>query len=727
MGADIQLPVLQDGLIRDISSSFTSFLSCTYVPYFLISAIQDEVYQTSKVMQKQLVNIPDVIRAAHGSCARVLDKHMGMASLSAWRLSIWGGIISTGEAGSQLAGEMHDLLHTSHAAVSCLLAKVGATREAVGELLISAASGRELAQVGVSQGNLPRVYRFLMTQAGFPVLRHRMDVAMCDFRAAENLQNQIPSIRPWLSSLAAALWRFPECLNGEVIVARMFAEMNAGGEPKCQILMAAWVLLLIAQNGNLARVMLVEAAHMKDDQKLMWINWMPILFSQKLRPPVPFLISLFAFNPALFLVMLKHVQCKRLVADGPYFIELIDAMKQCPQMRSRPDFEAAFEFVKACDEDIELLHNVATAHNRLYGILVKNIVELPDGFETIDELVTFCEQHPPVLRTDVRVPDFPGLPGFRFPGMSHGVVSMTLDADGTKEAVLTALTTRGAFTTFLLVHPGIHRISRNEALFMAAIAKYIHSHPSSCTKQFFCYYPDSFLVHQRLMMVEAKPAMTFRELTGALSISTELIGRWRRNSPFVHVPQAIVELRDLPIPKTALLEWALLSCEGSQSNFTFIRQSFACHLAVYLALHHIFGARPSQSPSPLFFEGGQRLAIPGFLDLTGRTTHLPLTDQIGTLLPKYVLTGSFATSWHAIMNSMWKNINKFRIFMLAFMERTETPEGVDASLKKIKKLASHVGEDMDKSDDPFEFAILDHLIDCSNNAFRAQLGRIGWI
>jgi hypothetical protein len=41
-------------------------------------------------------------------------------------------------------------------------------------------------------------------------------------------------------------------------------------------------------------------------------------------------------------------------------------------------------------------------------------------------------------------------------------------------------------------------------------------------------------------------------------------------------------------------------------------------------------------------------------------------------------------------------------------------------------MASLIGEDTDKCDDPFDFALFDHLVDTSNTAFKAQMAKVEW-
>jgi hypothetical protein len=47
-------------------------------------------------------------------------------------------------------------------------------------------------------------------------------------------------------------------------------------------------------------------------------------------------------------------------------------------------------------------------------------------------------------------------------------------------------------------------------------------------------------------------------------------------------------------------------------------------------------------------------------------------------------------------------------------------------LERVKQLAVQETTDTGKTDDQFPFAVLDHLIETSNNAFHAQTVKVGW-
>jgi hypothetical protein len=201
-------------------------------------------------------------------------------------------------------------------------------------------------------------------------------------------------------------------------------------------------------------------------------------------------------------------------------------------------------------------------------------------------------------------------------------------------------------------------------------------------------------------------------------------------------PAGVRRARQNELSKTLFLDWFLRGAQGSRSNFLYLRQSFASHLAALAALHVVFSPRPSPEPCLAVIEDRQRVLFPGFFELAAYqgqvrefAVHLPLTEQIGEALPAYVLKGSFATSWHTVVGEVARDIDKLRIMLHVFLETQEhrCPEAIEARVARVTKMAQQIGEDTDKYDDPFQFALFDHLVECSATALAAQMIRTGWI
>jgi hypothetical protein len=140
----------------------------------------------------------------------------------------------------------------------------------------------------------------------------------------------------------------------------------------------------------------------------------------------------------------------------------------------------------------------------------------------------------------------------------------------------------------------------------------------------------------------------------------------------------------------------------------------------------ILGSQPL--PSVLSFDVRQKVCIPGSLDGMTRIVELTLSDQIQKLLPKFVLKGLFSTSWMAAVNSISKTLTKLTLLLNTLVAQEELQKVPVASvLARAKQLAVQETTDTGKTDDQFPFAMLDHLIETSNNAFHAQAVKVGWV
>jgi hypothetical protein len=186
------------------------------------------------------------------------------------------------------------------------------------------------------------------------------------------------------------------------------------------------------------------------------------------------------------------------------------------------------------------------------------------------------------------------------------------------------------------------------------------------------------------------------------------------------------ERRKLEISNDLLLNWFLRGSEGNKQTFFYLRAFFASHLASVSVFQLILGSQ--LVPSVLFFDDRQKVCIPGSLDGMTGIVELPLSDQIQRLLPKFVLKGSFSTSWMAAVNSISKTLTKLALLLNTFVAEEKQQKVPAASvLARVKQLAMQETTDTRKTDDQFQFAVMDHLIETSNNAFHAQAVKVGWV
>jgi hypothetical protein len=91
------------------------------------------------------------------------------------------------------------------------------------------------------------------------------------------------------------------------------------------------------------------------------------------------------------------------------------------------------------------------------------------------------------------------------------------------------------------------------------------------------------------------------------------------------------------------------------------------------------------------------------------------------------LKGSSTETWHIAVNSRVKHLPKFGLLMTALMRETAQPAQMHLPIEIIEVMAVQMGEDTDKTDDPFHLAFLEHLIECPNTMFKCQMRRIDWL
>jgi hypothetical protein len=426
----------------------------------------------------------------------------------------------------------------------------------------------------------------------------------------------------------------------------------------------------------------------------------------------------------------NDIRFRNVIQDPQYLSTLTEALK--PADRSLADFEQFIDFVQKCHKDIELYDHACRGHYTLTTLLVADRARDPlppeaaDISRTFSDLVAFCACNPPVFRTTQKCPDCFSLTGVRFPWIGQPAVRVAIEADGSKEAVLRLLTLRGDSRQFLLLSPSLYRFTQREFYLVQTFSKIIQTHPTACTRQHFVYYPNSYLVHRRLLIVDARPGTTFRDIVRPWALCELLADSARRVVEPGLSPQSVRERRSLNIRDDLLLEWLIRGSESNKSNFLFLRSSFASHLAVVSAFQLLFGAHPL--PPVLFMDDRQRICIPGSIGGASIVMHLPLTDQIQRMLPGFVLRGSFASTWQTVVNAIHKNVTKLTICLTALLPQDTAKRPSSRSMiMRVEKASVQTAREATKSDDEFPFKLLDHLIDISSNAFPAQTIRFGWV
>jgi hypothetical protein len=224
-------------------------------------------------------------------------------------------------------------------------------------------------------------------------------------------------------------------------------------------------------------------------------------------------------------------------------------------------------------------------------------------------------------------------------------------------------------------------------------------------------------------LFECTGVATFREIIPPIQIVRALDGN---PVEIGFAPKSNVERQTHRCQPGKLREWFVRGIDGSKSNFLFMRAAFAASIAAAAAMHEMFGSNGFEIAPFMFANDRQRVFEPAFVAQKERTSHfLPLTNQIVALLPRFVLEGSFTTAWNTLVTGMADKIDKIRVVLTALLpEKDET--FVEDVERRIEKLAVKIVEG-EPTDTYFPFDLIEHMIDNSNNVWKAQTKRFGWL
>jgi hypothetical protein len=146
--------------------------------------------------------------------------------------------------------------------------------------------------------------------------------------------------------------------------------------------------------------------------------------------------------------------------------------------------------------------------------------------------------------------------------------------------------------------------------------------------------------------------------------------------------------------------------EGSKIAFLFARQSFAAHLAAFSYLRFLFGVKLATPPGIEFFGDRLRSTMPGFFQLPdGGMPQLPITPTVREFLPRYVLKGTFTTTFLTMGEAMNRHSGKVATVLAALWPDEKWQDGVKKVLKRAEHMAGVISEEGDKTDDPFPSAL----------------------
>jgi hypothetical protein len=484
--------------------------------------------------------------------------------------------------------------------------------------------------------------------------------------------------------------------------------------------LAFLILVLLQKDPSLERHFLSPTEQMSEDQKRLWIQLLPQLFIVCPKLQLSFLRFLLQASPANFLVQFRDIECRGIIKDQEHFTVLKEAFIQKPNDRYQRDISLFCSFLDRCKDDLEKLDRSVEALEILFRYLALGRFEAiseRSHFGNIDDVLAFCEASPPVFKPSHPFPEFFSLYGIKAPLFGHGTNRMILEADGTHEALIRLIPFYGESRVVTLVSPRLYRFSQAEYFVLINLARMFHNHASCVTRAFFVSYPESYMIHPRLLAIDTAAVVSFRDIAQPYNFLRLLL-----------VANAGGSGRDVParagLPDDLFLNWAIRGADGNRANFLFCRQGIASHYAAISCLQVIFRPTINLVPPILFGVDRQRVMYPGMLLGVSMAVFPPLTDQIRRYLPDFVLRGTFTATWHAVAMAMAKNIPKVQMLVEALLPAERSHAALPL---RIERTAVAVSNDTDKSDVIWAFDLVDHLIECSTNVMRADSTRLAWI
>ena len=117
--------------------------------------------------------------------------------------------------------------------------------------------------------------------------------------------------------------------------------------------------------------------------------------------------------------------------------------------------------------------------------------------------------------------------------------------------------------------------------------------------------------------------------------------------------------------------------------------------------------------------------VPELTKSNRRVVYLPFTKTIKSFISDFVLKGTFSTVWHIVFDSIQANSEKFAIFYNALIDPNE--KVTNALIQRATLLSTLEDIDTDKEDEPFQIAIIDHLIKTSGDVCNSQEMGFAWI
>ena len=406
------------------------------------------------------------------------------------------------------------------------------------------------------------------------------------------------------------------------------------------------------------------------------------------------------------------------------------------------EYDSTMAWGRKCEQDILDYQKKLTLYMKLSECFAAG-KDPSDAIlnETGQDYVSFCEQNPPYFKTDYQIISADTYTSFKIPSLNDYFYAY-IDAKGDKEATIEFINTEGTHSKCILSSNLLYQISYNEMLFLKCLNKLFDNHPSAKQKSKFLSIQQIYIyyIHKNLVLVQKNgatlPTITQRNRIAELArIHAAKRGSQSQTEPTG--PAEILERkdyqnRDRELEKNTqlkLFKWVADAANGNSTDFIVMRQSLCSNLAAISAIKFLFKSSFSQYQSFIFTNDRLTLFTTDYTTYRNRVVHLPFTETIKSIFPDFMLQGSFATTWQIVMDSIARNQDRVFLFIAGILNQKEI-DGQIAIAKDVCDRASLLqtaqSEETEKEGDPFPFALIDHLIQTSTDAFTCQEIGFSW-
>ncbi|KAK8858159.1 hypothetical protein M9Y10_013260 [Tritrichomonas musculus] len=708
----------------------TSFISPSFTPMYFKTSLYEEIHLYLKVYMDQDINFDEFSRISKLIWIKSLDRPTSMVSNFSWRFSILEDFLANGSSFEKNINipEVQKIIKYNHEINARLLAQADCVRYSLKQCeKAECYSASDILKI--TNRNLPRIMTFLTKNPKFTSIYCDTLIMLRDFKTMI-MQLSTPNVtrRQRLTLYLSMILYFPKLINKKMTLNYLFMELG-NSESVDKYLVLSLIIKLTKNDEEMKNNFANFFSQLSKDQYDLFLEWLPPLFKACENLPISFMVTLMDYNTPYFLLQLHHLKNSRLIYDKAYFAELNNSMKKKKDVIY--EFESSLEFAKTTEEDINKMFTAIKAIRLFYIGLIKgrSNLEIPEDlsvyFKNFEELTDFVDKHPPVFQTDVKMTEYVSLLGFRFPKTTQNVLRIKIESGNSNEAHIKYTTIRGETKSFLLVPLHIYKLTYNEYILTNILNKMV-MYRNECSS--LIYYPQAFLIHPMLLLVNAPEASNMGYICSPYSLPKLLSCFKDASKDPLTSPKEVIDRRvPMFIPNDLLFKWFIRGSKGLKNDFLFLRRSFAIHFGSISYLHSLFGSPQMITPPLLFFNDRQKVCFSGFMDKTVSYASIAMTPQIETLIPEFVLRGSFAASWHTVADTALRHMETLSVILSAIL-----PDSCDQSMMgkvfdRMKRFGNQIGEDTDKADEYFPFLYLDHLIRTSKNAMLAQPTKFGWV